>query len=267
MVQVSPIILGQYRPIDTFLHRLDTRSKMVPVLVTLVLSLFSNSLTFYLSCLAILGAGLFSSGVSVVTLWRNLRPILILISITSAFHLFFSGHDSKTLVNVWGIKISETGFYNAGFYSLRLVVFIGIAFLVTLTSSPSDLAESFVKIFRPLRKLKVPIDDMAMIVFIALRFIPVLFEEFQAIRNAQIIRGVNFKGSMVNRIKKTAYILIPVLLAAIQRADDLALAIAVRGYRSSNDRTFYSRLKFALPEWMFMMGGSAIIIMLFVYTG
>ena len=154
----------------------------------------------------------------------------------------------------------------AGFFSLRLVLFVSIAFLMTLTNSPSELGDAFIKIARPLEKLRVPVSDLALILFIAIRFIPILYDEFTAIKNAQIIRGVSFTGSFFNRIKKTTAIIVPVFVAAIQRADELAMAIEARGYKAGRKRTFYSRSHFGTNEWIFALLTSAGIVMLFVLT-
>ena len=259
MVQSPPIMLGQYRPLDSFLHRLDARSKMLPVLLVLILALVTESLLFYVIMLAALGLALFLSGIDGRSMWRNLKPMVWLVVVTSAYHLIFSARDSDILLSVFGWNLTEGALHTAVFYSLRLILFVSIAFLITLTSSPSDLAESIAKILRPLEKLRVPVYDLSMIVFIAIRFIPVLYGEFIAIKNAQIMRGVNFSGSLPSRIRKTTHVLIPVFLAAIQRADDLAAAIAAREGHLREDRarmqrrTYYSQLRFGWPEYGFIL--------------
>lgn len=262
----GPIVLGQYRPIDSFLHHLDARAKMLPVTLVLVLSLLTDSAAFYVIILGALISGLLLSGVGAGTLSRNFRPILLLVVITMAYHLIFYQGPTRVLVTIFGWSIREGAVMNAVFYSLRLVLFISMAFLITLTSSPSELAEALAKLFRPLRKIGIPVNDLALIVFIAIRFVPILFEEFTAIRNAQMIRGVNFSGSFVTRLKKTTYIMLPVFMAAISRADDLALAIEARGYRSNQTRTFYTHGRFGAGEAWFMVLSSTTIVILFYLT-
>jgi len=252
MFQSGPIMLGQYRPMDSFLHRLDARAKIVPITAVLVLSLFSTSFAFYLGTLFALISGLLVSGVSLGTLARNFRPMLLLALITVLYHLLFSNDDSRILVEYQGVYLTEGAVRKAGFFSLRLILFVSVAFLVTLTNSPSELAEAFVKLMRPLTWIRVPVQDLAMIIFIAIRFIPILYEEFHAIRRAQMIRGVSFNGGWLSRIRKSVVIIIPVLVVAIQRADDLALAIEARGYQSGPARTMYTRSRFGANEWLFM---------------
>ena len=124
-----------------------------------------------------------------------------------------------------------------------------------------------IKLFKPLQKIKIPVNDIGLILFIAIRFIPILYEEFTAIKNAQIIRGVSFSGSLPQRLKKTTYILVPVFVSAIGRADDLALAIEARGYDGSGRRTFYSRTSFGAREWSFLLGSAVCLLVLFQVTG
>lgn len=261
-----PVMLGQYRPLNSYLHRLDARSKLLPVMLVLVLSLISSSIYFYLSILAALVIGLFFTGIDGKTILNNFKPILILVAVTSLYHLIFTGHKSEVIFEFWFIKLYEAGVEAAVFYSLRLIIFISIAFLVTLTNSPSELGEALTKILKPLEKLHIPISDLALILFIALRFIPILYEEFVAIKNAQIIRGVKFGGNLKEKIKKTTSIIIPVFIAAIQRADDLALALEARGYGLSQKRTFYSRANFGANEIIFAALSSLVIILLFLWV-
>ncbi len=258
--------MGQYRPIDSFLHRLDARAKIVPITLVLVLALLTDSLIFYLAILISLLGGLVLSGVGKKTLTNNFKPVLILVAVTCLYHLLFSAKDTATIANIIGLKITVGAVDMAVFYSLRLIIFVSIAFLVTLTNSPSELGDAMTRMLGPLQKIRVPVYDLALILFIALRFIPILYEEFTAIKNAQIIRGVNFAGSLVSRIRKTTSIVIPVFVAAIQRADELALAIEARGYTSGFKRTFYSRSRFGAREWLFAAVSSAGIVVVFYFT-
>jgi energy-coupling factor transport system permease protein len=263
MLQTGPVLLGQYRPIDSFLHHLDARAKLLPILLIFVLALFAVHVWFYIIVLALLIAGLLWSKVGAGNLMRSFRPIVLLVLITCLYHLIFSGRGSPVVFEILGWKITSLALANAAFFSLRLILFIAVAFLVTLTNSPSELAETVTKILKPLEKVRVPVNDIGLIVFIAIRFIPILYDEFVAIRNAQMIRGVTFSGSWVNRIRKTTYLLIPVFAAAINRADDLALAIESRGYRTGARRTCYSHTHFGAREWWFMVAASLGVAGLF----
>ena len=267
MVSSSPMLLGQYRPLDSFLHRLDVRAKLVPVLLVMVLGLLSESLIFYVISLAALLGGLAFSGVSAAAIGRSFRPILILVVITFAYHIIFTGQGGEPLVEFLGFSVTDLNLSRAAFFSTRLLLFVSVVFIVTLTSSPSELAEAIARLLRPLERIGIPADDLGLVLFIAIRFIPVLTQEFQTIRNAQVIRGVDFSGSLVNRVRRTATVIIPVLVAAIARADELALAMEARGYRSGRRRTFYTRARFDLYAWIFVLGSSLLLGLAFYSTG
>lgn len=262
----GPVILGQYRPLDSYLHRLDARAKILPIMLVLILALLTQSFLFYIAILVALVSSLLYSGVGISTLIRNFKPILLLVVITFVYHVLFSGKDSTALLTVSGFSVTREAVHMASFFSLRLVLFVSVAFLMTLTNSPSELAEAVAKLLQPLKKIGIPVNDLALILFIAIRFIPILFEEYNSIKNAQMMRGVTFTGSFISRIRKTTYIMLPVFVAAIGRADDLALAIEARGYRSGEERTFYTRSRFGPTEWMFMIVVSCGIFAVFYAT-
>lgn len=266
MTTTAGIMLGQYRPLDSFLHRLDARSKMIPVTLVLILSLFTASAWFYIVLMGGLIAALLMAGVGFAAVGRGLKPILILVAITVLYHIIFAERGGEIYFSLWGFKLTELAVDRAAFFSLRLLLFTSIAFLVTLTSSPSELAEGITRLLSPLSYLRLPVAEIGMIVFIAIRFIPVLYEEFRAIRNAQLIRGMDFSGSLTSRIRKSTAIIIPVFMAAVQRADELALAMEARGYDGRTRRTIYTHSRFGLSELYFMLGVSAAVVILWWTT-
>jgi len=266
MFSSSPMLLGQYRPLDSFLHRLDARAKLIPVLLVMVLSLLTQSLLFYVALLVLLGSGLLLSGVGYLAILRNLRPLLMLVGITFLYHIIFTEGGGSPLFSLFGLSVTEETMSRASFFSLRLLLFVAIAFLVTLTSSPSELAESLTKLLRPLEKIKVPVGELGLIMFIAIRFIPVLYHEYETIKNAQMIRGVDFSGHLLSRVRKAVAIFVPVLVGAIGRADELALAMEARGYVGHRHRTFFSRSIFGLSGRLFVAGVSAVVFLLYFVT-
>lgn len=267
MFQTVPILLGQYRSLDSFLHRLDARSKLIPVLVVMIVGMLSHSSLFFVVALALMMAGLLLSGVSAKVLARSLSPLILLIGITFLYHIVFTDRDSEPLFDVLGFKVTTGGLSKGAFYSLRLFLFVAMSFLVTLTTSPSELAEALTKLLRPLEKIGVPVGQLGLILFVAIRFIPVLYEEFMTIYNAQVIRGVDFSGGIVKRLRTSSTIIIPVLVAAINRADDLALAMEARGYKGNRPRTFYSHSRFGLVAWGFMLASSGLVVVLLMVIG
>jgi len=235
-------------------------------MLVLVLALLTEAILFYVVIMLALIAALLTSGIKAVNLARNFQPILILVLITALYHLIFTGRDAELLLDLFGWRITVEGAQMAAFYSMRLVLFVSIAFLITLTNSPSELAEAFSLLLRPLLKLCVPVHELSMILFIAIRFIPILYEEFTAVKHAQMVRGVDFTGSLFSRMKKTTFIIIPVFVAAIQRADEIARAMQARGYRSDRVRTSYTRSRFGWREWSFSLGTGLLVVMVFIVT-
>ncbi|MFQ5499221.1 MAG: energy-coupling factor transporter transmembrane component T family protein [Candidatus Zixiibacteriota bacterium] len=267
MIRVEKTMPGQYLPGDSFLHRLDPRAKLLPILLVLIFSLLSVSYPFTVAVLAVLTAGLIGSGLDPTTLLRSIRPVFWLMGITVLFHLFFSAGDGQVLISAFGIDITTGAVESATFFSLRLLLFVTIGFLITLTSSPSDLADALTRLIRPLRRLRVPVDDIGLVIFMAMRFIPVLQREFIAIKQAQMTRGVDFSGSLLSRVRKTSCILIPVFVSAVSRADELAIALETRGYGQRACRTSYSIGRLAVREWLFMLVSASVIVVLFLLVG
>ncbi len=266
MIYRSTTFLGQYRPLDSFLHRLDARAKLAPVVLVMILALLTESFVFYGVILGVLILSLIASGVGPNRLLVSFRPVLFMVAVTALYHLLFSERSSEPLSSILGFAVTEGGVRMAAFFSLRLLIFVSIAFLVTLTSSPSDLAEALTRLARPLTALRVPVNDLGLVLFMAIRFVPILMDEFAAIRSAQMIRGVDFSGGFFARIRKTGYLLVPVFLAALSRADELALAMEARGYRGGARRTFYSHTSFGAIELFFLMTSCAGIIALYLGT-
>lgn len=259
-------IIGQYRPSDSFGHRLDPRGKVLFAVFLMIVSVFTTSILFYVAIVLGLCLLIRLSGISIRGLMKNIRPFIILVSITALYHLIFSARETPEILNIFGFRLTEGGLYMAVSFSLRVLVFVVIAFFISLTTPPVDLGETLVGWLKPLKKLKVPVGDIGLIVFIAMRFVPVLAEEFDTIRKAQIIRGVDFSGGLVKKARRLVFLLIPVFQSAIRRADDLALAIESRGYISGVERSSFREFKFVRRDWFFMIASAFLVILLFIIT-
>jgi energy-coupling factor transport system permease protein len=255
-------VFGQYKPRDSIGHRLDPRVKIFFAVCLMILSVFTTSIPFYTALIAGLLFLFFLSKISMNMVFHNIRPFVILVLITALYHILFSARDSAALISILGFRITEGGLNMAAGFSLRVLVFVGVAFFLSLTIMPTDLADSLVNWLKPLRKLKVPVNDIGLILFIAMRLIPVLAEEFDTIRKAQKVRGVDFSGSLTKKARKLVYLLIPVFQSALRRADDLALAIEARGYISDTERSSYRMFKLHAADWLFIILsiGSALIL-------
>jgi len=259
-------IIGQYQPSDSFGHRLDPRIKIFIAIVLMMLTIFTTSLGFYIPLIILIFGFLLLSKISIGKMVENLKPLFVLILITALYHILFSSRESSVLFSILGFNITEGGVLMALVYSLRLLVFVGLAFFLSLTTMPSDFAITLVNWLKPLKRFNVPVNDIGLIVFIAMRFIPVLADEFDTIRKAQIVRGVDFGGSLVNRGRKMLLLFIPVLRAAIRRADDLAIAIESRGYVSGAERSSYRQFRYQLSDWIFAFVSLSVTIVIFYLT-
>ncbi|MEW5922476.1 MAG: energy-coupling factor transporter transmembrane component T [Candidatus Zixiibacteriota bacterium] len=260
-------ILGQYRPSDSFGHRLDPRGKIIFAVFLMTVSIFTSSAFYYFTILAGIFILLVISSIPLSVIIRNGRPFVFLVAFTAAYHLIFSARDSRTIFEIYGLRLTEGGLYMAASFSLRLLVFVGVAFFVSLTTLPSDMAEALVGWTKPLGKVGVPASDIGLIVFIAMKFIPVLAEEFDTIRKAQIVRGVDFSGGLIKRVRKMIFLLIPVFQSAIRRADDLAIAIESRGYISGVERSNYNKFQWRPTDFCFLSFAAVVVIALYIVTG
>lgn len=260
-------IFGQYKPSDSPGHRLDPRFKILYAIFLMILSIFTSSALYYAIIIAGIIALLLLSDMSFATLIRAGKPFVFLVLITASYHLLFSERDTGTIVDIFGFRLTEGGVYMAAAFSLRVLVFVGIAFFISLTTMPSDMAEVLVGWIKPLKRFGVPVNDIGLIIFIAMRFIPVLAEEFDTLRKAQLMRGVDFSGNLIKKARKMIFLLIPIFQSAMRRADDLALAIESRGYSGNVERSSYRDFKWSLLDIVFIVFASAFTIAVFVLTG
>lgn len=233
----------------------------------MIISIFTSSWIYYLlTTLGILFL-LYCSKITPGTIWRNIRPFILLVLITALYHLLFSARDTKTIVEIWDFRLTAGGINMAVSFSLRVLVFVGIAFFISLTTMPADMADVIVGWLRPFRKLGVPANDIGLIIFIAMRFIPVLAEELHTLKMAQTVRGVNFSGNLRQRTRSLSFLLIPIFQSSVRRADDLAIAIESRGYISGTRRSSYKIYRYGASDLIFLSISMAVITALFILFG
>jgi len=230
------ITIGQFYPVDSMVHRLDPRVKVVVVLVYLIsLFTFQSFWGYAVVTLFLVGAILLSK-VPFSYIVKGLKPILFLLIFTSFFNLFMTTGD---IIFQWRfITITWQGLWKALFMAMRLIYLILGSSLLTYTTTPNQLTDAIETLLKPLGKLGVPVHDFAMIMSLALRFIPILLEEANRIINAQSARGADFEeGNIFKRMKAMVSILVPLLVSATRRAYDLALAMEARCYHGGEGRT------------------------------
>jgi len=257
--------LGQFYPVASVLHALDPRAKIVATAL-LVFGLFLvDSAAGLVLVVAAVVALVAASRVPPITFLRSLRPVAFIVALTVLFQVLFS-REGETLF-VWGIlEIHEGGLRLGLFLGLRILLLVSAAALLTATTAPLALSDGLEDLLSPLKKIRFPAHEVAMMMTIALRFIPTLHEETQKITKAQAARGADFsEGGPLSRVRATIPILIPLTVGAFRRADDLAEAMESRGYRGGEGRTRYRELRFrprdaiALAVMALVLAGAALL--------
>ena len=234
---IRDITIGQYYPAKSVIHRLDPRAKIVCTLLFLVSLFVQNSLLGYVISTAFLGTVIYLSKVPLKFIVKGLKPILILLLFTVVMNLFLN-KGGETLVSFWIFQITENGLRVSVFMAIRLMYLVAGSSIMTFTTTPNALTDGIEKLLYPLNKIKVPVHEVAMMMSIALRFIPILLEETDKIMKAQIARGADLEsGNILQRAKAMVPILVPLFVSAFRRANDLAMAMEARCYRGGEGRT------------------------------
>lgn len=242
---LKDITIGQYIQGDTFIYKLDPRTKVIITMLYIISLFIINKFAGYVLILFFLGATIINSKVSLRFILKGLKPIFILIIVNAVLNLFMiKGSEDTLLFNFKFIDVYFEGIRAALFMSLRLILLIVGTSLLTLTTSPIELTDSIEKLLRPVGKERA--HELAMMMSIALRFIPTLTEELDKIMKAQKARGANFEtGSVIKRAKNLIPLLVPLFISSFRRADELAMAMESRCYRGSVGRTRMKELKFS----------------------
>ena len=255
---LKDITLGQYFPGDTVAHRLDPRTKILLVVLYIVALFCADSLLAYGILAAVLAVCVRISRVGLKALVRGLKPVVFIIVFTGILNLFFTPGD-QALVE-WGfLRITTVGARNALFMVLRIMLLIIGTFLMTYTTSPISLTDGLERLLNWMKKLHVPVHELAMIMSIALRFIPTLIEETDKIMSAQKARGADFEsGSIIQKAKALIPILVPLFVSAIRRAEELATAMECRCYHGGDGRTKLHVLRYAGRDYAALAMGAVI---------
>ena len=239
---LKDITIGQYFPGDTFIHKLDPRIKIIVIIMFITSLFFITSFSPYLLILAFIGMVIWVSKVPVMYVLKGLRPLMIIIGITFLINIFLT--KGEVLFVIGPLTVTKEGLSQAVFMALRLIFLITGTSLLTLTTSPISLTDGIEKLLSPFKKIGLPAHELAMMMTIALRFIPTLLEETDKIMKAQMARGADFEsGNIINRAKNLVPLLVPLFINAFRRADELAIAMEARCYRGGDHRTRLNELK------------------------
>ena len=230
------ITLGQYYQTDSVIHRLDPRVKLVTTICFIVSLFVVDNFIGYLIAGIFLAMVIKLSKVPLKYMLRGMKSIVFLLIIAVVFNLFLT--PGEAVVTFWKIKITMEGIRQAVFMAIRLIFLIMGSSIMTLTTTPNNLTDGMEKLLGPLRIFKVPVHEIAMMMSIALRFIPILLEETDKIMKAQIARGADFEsGNLIKKAKSLVPLLVPLFISAFRRANDLAMAMEARCYRGGHHRT------------------------------
>ncbi|MBQ8200762.1 MAG: energy-coupling factor transporter transmembrane protein EcfT [Clostridia bacterium] len=244
------ITMGQYYPVDSWVHRLDPRTKIVLTIAMIVAVFMVHSLAGYALVLGFVYLASRLARIPFKMLLRGVKPLRIILILTFLLNLFFN--NGTTLLVEWGfLRITQEGLSQAVHYSLRLVFLVLGTSLMTLTTSPIALSDGIEMLLSPLKKLHFPAHELAMMMSIALRFIPTLMEEADKIMKAQMARGADFEsGNLLARAKAMVPLLVPLFVSAFRRAGDLAMAMESRCYHGGEHRTRLRVLKITKNDYL-----------------
>jgi len=256
---LNNISIGQYFPGQSLIHKLDPRTKILFTVLFIVCIFLTKGFTGFLA------VGLFAflcmriSKISIRFIVRGLKPIAVIVAFTFVLNLFLS--SGGDVLWHWGIiKITKTGLRNALFMAIRLIMLVTCTQLLTLTTSPIALTDGLERLFTPFKKIGFPAHELAMMMSIALRFIPTLIEETEKITKAQKARGADFEsGNIVKRAKAMIPLLVPLFVGAFRRADELAMAMEARCYRGGTGRTKMKPLRYGKKDACALLAGIALI--------
>ena len=259
---LKDITLGQYFPGNSFIHRLDPRVKIVLVVFLVVLIFFAKNIySFAFLFLGVLLLVLLSK-ISLKVVFKGIRPVLFLMLFTAVINIFWARGDGAPLFEFGFIKVWESGLVNALFIVLRIVSLVtATSLLLTYTTSPIALTDALEKLLKPLKKLHVPVHEFAMMMTIALRFIPILIEETDKIMSAQRARGADFdSGNLLQKAKALIPLLVPLFISAFRRADELATAMECRCYQGGEGRTKLKQLHYTSLDFIAYAVGAVLVL-------
>lgn len=256
---MDKLILGRYVPGDSWVHRLDPRTKLLASFFYIAIIFFANNWASYLLMFVATLFMIWLSKIRIGFFLRGVRPMIWLILFTVGLQIFFTkgGHVYWS----WGwLAITNYGLINGAYIFVRFVLIIFISTLLTLTTQPLSLADAVESLLKALRYLHVPVTELALVLQIALRFVPTLMDQTTKIMNAQRARGVDFgTGSLLQQMKAIVPLLIPLFVDSFGIAEDLATAMDARGYRGGDGRSKFRVLQYHRADWV--AGGGMLVLM------
>lgn len=264
---MDKIIFGRFLPGDTYVHKMDPRAKLLFIFGFIVIVFLANNTITYSILVGMTLFVMLLSRIKPSFLINGLKPVVFLIIFTFLLHLFFTREGD--LLWEWGIlKVYEGGLRQGIYISLRFAILVVMTSFLTLTTSPIAITDAIEILLNPLKKIKVPVHELALMMSISLRFIPTLMDETDKIMKAQMARGSDLStGPIKDRIKAVVPLLVPLFVSAFKRAEDLATAMEVRGYKGGEGRTRYRQLAWHARDTIALVALLALAGVLFYYRG
>mgnify|MGYP002609755304 CR=1 FL=1 len=241
---IRDITIGQYYPADSMIHKLDPRTKLVGTIAFIVSVFLFHTFLGYAVAGVFLAGMILMSKVPVKFIFKGLKTIFMLLLITIFFNMILT--PGEVVWKLGFLKVTKEGLVLAGTMAIRLVFLVIGSSIMTLTTTPNQLTDGLERLLRPLNKIHVPVHDIAMMMSIALRFIPILVEETDKIMKAQMARGADFEtGNIIRKAKAMVPLLVPLFISAFRRATDLAMAMEARCYQGGEGRTKMKPLQYS----------------------
>ena len=257
---LKDITLGQFFPGESFIHRLDPRTKLLMVGIYIVALFMAKGWLAYGLVIAFLGLCIKISGIPVKSITRGMKPVLVIVIFTGVLNLFFT-QGTHEIFTVFGFTLTWLAVERAAQMILRIMLLSTGTFLLTYTTSPIALTDGLESLLNPLKKIKFPVHELSMMMCIALRFIPTLIEETDKIMSAQKARGAEFEtGSLMERAKALIPILVPLFISAFRRADELATAMECRCYQGGEGRPKLKQLHYTRLDFIAYGVGAVLVL-------
>lgn len=253
------VSFGQYYPVSSFVHRLDPRLKILFLIAYIVAIFLANNFYGLAACAFVLVLTVAAARIPLGKVLRAVRGVVFLVVFTAALNILFYGGET-VYASWWIVTITKEGLIFSAFLALRLVLLVVCSSMLTYTTTPVSLTDGIESLLTPLKWIRIPVHALALVMSIALRFIPILMDETERIKNAQKARGADFEsGNLFKRIRAMVPILVPLLLSAFRRADELGDAMDARCYTGKGKRTKYKKLRFGWRDLIAFLLAAALI--------
>ena len=245
--------LGKYIPLDALMHKFDPRAKIVAMFILMIAIFMPSGFIGYTGIVFVICIGIYASKLNLKFFWKSMKPMFFMLGVLFIINIFVV-KTGDLAIALGPIKIYWGAISQTGYIAIRLVLMIVITTLLTATTKPTDMTVALEDLMSPFKKIGLPANEVAMIISIALRFIPTLIEETQRIIKAQTSRGVDLdEGSIMEKIMAILSLIVPLFVSSYQRAEELANAMEARGYVPSRKRTRYRQLHMTFKDYILII--------------